>query len=271
LEHSPVAPLSGFIQTLWYAQGTPPGHSRERVLPSGNAQVILNLARDFLLDCTENGPDLRVSPALAVGARSVYEIIDATDLADLIGVVFRPGGFAAFVSGPVDRFSQRNVALEDVWGADTRVLRDRLLELPNPRARLLCLENYLINRFATRLAEPSRQRAAVAFAIRQLDRAPLTVAVHEVARATGWSERRFSQVFREAVGLPPKTWSRMQRFRRAVNRLNAGRDVGWAELALDCGYYDQSHFANEFRAFSGVSPTTYAANRTRWASHVAVR
>lgn len=90
----------------------------------------------------------------------------------------------------------------------------------------------------------------------------------ETARQIGWSERRFSQVFREEVGLAPKVWCRIQRFQRAVRQLHNGTDIRWAELALDCGYYDQSHFANEFRAFSGVDVTTYTARRTVWANHI---
>ena len=89
-------------------------------------------------------------------------------------------------------------------------------------------------------------------------------------RGTGWSERRFSQIFREEVGLTPKVWCRIQRFQRAVRQLHAGVDVPWSELALNCGFYDQSHFANEFRAFSGVDITTYSARRTQWANHIAM-
>ncbi len=99
--------------------------------------------------------------------------------------------------------------------------------------------------------------------------APSIATVRDVARGTGWSERRFSQVFREEVGLTPKVWCRIQRFQRAVHQLHAGVDVPWAELALSCGFYDQSHFANEFRAFSGVDVTTYSARRTLWANHIA--
>ena len=106
--------------------------------------------------------------------------------------------------------------------------------------------------------------------MRGFDCAPGMATVREMAKQTGWSERRFSQVFREAVGLSPKTWCRVQRFQRAVQQLHAGGDVRWAELALDCGFYDQSHFANEFRAFSGIDATTYSARRTRWANHIAV-
>ena len=94
--------------------------------------------------------------------------------------------------------------------------------------------------------------------------------VKEVAAETGRRERYLSQVFRERVGLSPKAWCRVQRFQRAVRELHRGADVRWAELALECGYYDQSHFANEFRAFSGIDATTYTVGKTVWANHVAV-
>jgi AraC-like DNA-binding protein len=269
LERVPAAPLDGFIRVLWYAQARGASHRRERVLPTGCVQVILNLERDFLLDCPEGASDRRMPPALVVGARSAYEIIDSSDMADLIGIVFAPGGFSAFAADAVDLFSNRSVDLEDAWGASVRHLRDRLRELPGPRERLRCLESFLVERFAPRLTRHGPWRSSeIDFAVRAFGSAPGIATVRDVARRTGWSERRFSQVFREEVGLSPKTWCRVQRFQRAVRQLHAGADVPWAEMALDCGFYDQSHFANEFRAFSGIDATTYSARRTQWANHI---
>jgi AraC-like DNA-binding protein len=270
LEHTPGPPLAGFVRTLWYAHAPVVGHRRERVLPTGCVQVILNLARDFLLDCPLGGADVQMPPALVVGARSIYEMIDCSDLADLMGIVFVPGGFAPFAADAVDLFTNTSVALEDLWGAPARGLRDRLREASTAQGRLRCLEAFLLERFAARLLRPAAYRAEVRFALREFGRAPGVATVRAMARSTGWSERRFSQVFREEVGLTPKTWCRVQRFQRAVRQLHAGVDVRWAELALDCGFYDQSHFANEFRAFSGIDATTYSARRTLWANHVPV-
>jgi AraC-like DNA-binding protein len=265
LEHTPAAPLNGCIRSLWYARVPHAPHSRERILPTGRVQIILNLARDFFLDCPEGAPALASSPSLIVGARSTYEIVDTSDMADLIGIVFHPGGFAPFVSDSVDLFSNRSVALEDIWGRGARSLRDRLRESATPEARLRCLEEFLREKFACRLS----RHPIVDFALLSFERAPGLATVREVARSTGWSERRFSQVFREQVGFSPKAWTRILRFQRTVQQLHAGLEVPWAEMALDCGYYDQSHFANEFRAFSGIDATTYSARRTQWANHVA--
>lgn len=271
VEHNPGPPLAGLVRTLWYARAGAAAHQHERVLPSGRVQVILNLAREFLLDCPEDAPAQPMPPALVMGARSIYEIVDRTDMADLIGIVFEAGAFSLFARDAVDRFTNSAVPLEDVWGASACVLRDQLREVHIPRARLQCLQAFLVDRFAAHIARRGPRRCTeVEFALRSMARAPGLTTVKEIARRTGWSERRFSQVFREEVGLTPKIWCRVQRFQRAVLELHQGADVRWAELALDCGFYDQSHFANEFRAFSGVDATTYSARRTLWANHIPV-
>lgn len=256
---------------LWYARAPEIGHGRERILPNGCVQVILNLERNYLHDCPEDRPERRVAPALVVGSRAVYEIVSQTDMADLVGVLFEPGGFAAFAHDAVDRFSNLSTDLEDLCGVKVRSLRDRLREAPDAIARFRLLEAFLSERMAGRLGEPaSAHENTVRYALDRFGQAPAMTTVRDVARETGWSERRLSQLFREAVGHSPKVWCRIQRFQRAVQRLHSGADVRWAELALDCGFYDQSHFANEFRAFSGVDATTYSALKTQWANHIRV-
>jgi AraC-like DNA-binding protein len=191
-------------------------------------------------------------------------------MASLIGISFKPGGFAAFAGDAVDRFSNLSIPLEAAWGAVSLTLRSRLRETDDIRTRFRIIEAFLVKRLAT-CARPhsDARRQLVGFALAGFGAAPALSTVREVARSTGLSERRFSQIFREEVGLSPKVWCRIQRFQRAVQMLHASADVPWAELALDCGFYDQSHFANEFRAFSGVDATTYSAHRTRWANHIA--
>jgi AraC-like DNA-binding protein len=54
--------------------------------------------------------------------------------------------------------------------------------------------------------------------------------------------------------------ARILRFERATALLRAGDGrPDWARVAAECGYFDQSHFNRDFKAFAGVTPTTYAA------------
>ncbi|HEY6446810.1 MAG TPA: helix-turn-helix domain-containing protein [Acidobacteriaceae bacterium] len=271
LQREPGAALRPWVRALWYARGMDFAHGRERILPTGRAQVIVNLARDFVLDCQEGRPERGMAPALVVGQRSAFEVIDTSDLADLIGIVFEPGALPVFLGDAADRVANGYVALEEVC-REAGDLRDRLREMEGAEARLACLEAFLRERIAARVERGrGEMHPAVQFGLEELGRRPAVGRVREVARDTGWSERRFSQVFREEVGFAPKVWCRIQRFQRVVGQLQRGAAVEWAELALACGFYDQAHLANEFRAFAGMSPTAYAATQGRvWANHVRV-
>ena len=86
-------------------------------------------------------------------------------------------------------------------------------------------------------------------------------------RESGYSHRRFLTLFRDAVGLAPKTWSRVQRFRRAVLGLHA--DAGPASVAA-MGFADQPHLTREFRLIAGMTPARYRALKPAHPNHVPV-
>ena len=263
LEKTPSERLLPWVRSLWYCQAPGLTHSRERVLPNGWIQIILNLNRDILTDCGEGGTTTaRMPGAIVVGARGRYEVIDTADLEELAGIIVRPGGFGGLFRERADLFFEQSISLDSVW-RDSWLL-ERLGEARSPEEKLCALERSLFGL----LRRDSCRSPLVDQAMYLFGRRHLSVA--ECARSAGISERRLSQVFREEVGVAPKMWCRIHRFQQAAKALHAGVDVPWPELALRCGYYDQSHFANDFRAFSGIDPTTYCASRGQWRNHVPI-
>jgi len=238
-------------------------HGRERVLPNGCMQIILNLSRSYLTDCGEDGKASRRLPrAIVVGARARYGVVDTADMEEMVGILIEPGGFAGLFRERADLFFERSIGLEEVWAGSS--LTDRLCEVPTPVEKLRTLEGLLSGRLHL-----GRRRSEMVDQAMHLFREK-GFCVAECARSVGVSERRLSQVFREQVGLSPKMWCRIRRFQTAVRALHNGVDVPWTELALRCGYYDQSHFANDFRAFSGINPTAYSAHRGPWQNHAPI-
>ena len=73
------------------------------------------------------------------------------------------------------------------------------------------------------------------------------------------------------TGLSPKAHARVQRFRAALALLGRSERVPWAELAVGCGYYDQSHLLRDFRAFSGCSPGEFVRHARPDADSIVVR
>lgn len=261
IERKPALPLRNLVRSLWYASTPSVEHRRERFLPTGCAHIVLTLSRDFLTECAEDQPDRRSAPAMLVGQRSRYEIIAAADFVDLAGVLFVPGATPFFLGDRADLVSNRNLPLDQIWPGYTDHLRSRMLESAHPEARLEILEGCLTALFNTRCSQRAMDpHPAVRFALEQFELCSPDLSIAELARRSGWSERRFSQLFREQVGFRPKLWHRLQRFRSAVRQLHAAVQVAPAELAMQCGFYDQAHLANEFRAFSGMDLTAYKAN-----------
>ncbi|MBC7926286.1 MAG: AraC family transcriptional regulator [Bryobacteraceae bacterium] len=264
LEQTPSPVLRPWVRTLWYCRNPLPVTGRERVLPNGCTQVVLNLARNFLTECREDGTvSGRLSHAIVAGTRARFEVIDVSDTEHLAGVVIEPGGFTGLFDERCDLFFEQSVALDCLW--PQRTIVERLLEAPTPAAKLATLDALLRQTIGSKLRRSSVAGLA-GQAIRVFQTSEASVA--ECARITGVSERRLSQVFREEVGVPPRLWCRIRRFQGAIQDMYKGVDVPWAELALRCGYYDQSHFINDFRAFSGISPTTYSVLDKRWHNHV---
>jgi transcriptional regulator GlxA family with amidase domain len=85
------------------------------------------------------------------------------------------------------------------------------------------------------------------------------VRVDDLAFDAGMSARQLRRVFVEQLGLSPKHFCRVIRFRQSLVRMRDTARGDLTQVALDSGYYDQAHFINEFREFSGYSPGEFAA------------
>jgi hypothetical protein len=81
-----------------------------------------------------------VPSLLVVGVQRRYLTIDSHDLAEMVGIRFKPGGFVPFVGIPAVEFRDRYVPLEAVWGHGANRIRERLLAEPSPEKKLRLVE-----------------------------------------------------------------------------------------------------------------------------------
>jgi AraC-like DNA-binding protein len=266
--HIPAPPLSDFVAMLWSYEGYHQPHDKERLLPDGSMELVINLDEDLVrvYDPRDTAKFHTLRGSIVVGAHSEFFVIDTAQQHSVAGVHFKPGGAFPFLDLPAGELRNTLVSLEDLWGPRAGQLRERLLAAATPEARLRILERALLAQAAGRLD----RHPAVAFALREFHGLPHTRAIADVTGRIGLSAKRFIQVFSGEVGLTPKLFCRIRRFQRALRRIDAGRPVEWTAVALDCGYFDQAHFIHDFRAFSGINPSTYVAQRTEHLNHVPI-
>jgi AraC-like DNA-binding protein len=249
--------LSRYISSFWYGENAP-SHSFERFLPTGEIDLVINM-RDSALriyDPRELQNPQRLWGPVVAGAHSRHYVIDTLQQSALLGVKFRPGGAYPFLRDSADQLHNRHVVLADLWGRSALDLKEMLMEVPTPEARFHLLEEALLGR----LAAARQPHAAVAYALSRFHSGGgITPMLASVTEETGLSSRRFIELFRREMGLPPKLYCRLLRFRRVLKAINSNDVPAFTRIAADCGYYDQSHLIRDFREFAGLAPSAYVA------------
>jgi AraC-like DNA-binding protein len=255
---TPSPPLSQFVQCFWYCEGAPLTHTKERLMPTGEAAIIFNLRDEAIRIYDWKRPECFESfgQAVLAGARSEPFVIDTLQQERVLGIQFYPGGAFPFFRMPSSELENHDLSLDCVWNAAASSMRERLLEAESIPAMFAVAENALLQQ----LVRPLELHPAVAFAARRFSRNPHTATVASVLDSIGLSNRRFSQLFHDQTGLTPKSFCRMRRFQRVLRSIHVARTLEWTQIALDCGYFDQAHFIRDFQSFSGFTPTGYTAS-----------
>jgi AraC-like DNA-binding protein len=255
----PAAPLGELIERFWLCCDAPP-HPRERILPSGTVELVINLREDEIRIYDPAHPDryTRYSGAVVSGTYSRFFVIDPLQHASILGVHFRAGGAVPFLGVPAHHLADTHVDLETLWGPAAGELRERLCAAPTAARRFSLLEAALVGR----LRQPPEQRGAVAVALAAFEQTDGGVRVRDLARRVGLSQRRFIRVFAAEVGLTPKLYSRVRRFQRMRELVRKAAAPDWAAVAVTCGYFDQAHLIRDFRQFCGLTPVAYLRQRS---------
>jgi AraC-like DNA-binding protein len=251
----PAPPLGGFVQDFWLYDGYSARHLRERILPSGTIELVINLRENELriYDPVRLTRCQRFSGALVSGAYGRCFVSDTVEETSIMGVHFRPGGAFPFLGVPAGELADTHVDLDTLWGPSAGQLREQLCAAVTPLERFHLLERALV----AHVRGPLQHHGAVVFALDAFARTGGRVTIGDVSDAVGLSRQRLIQLFTHEVGLTPKLFCRVQRFQAALALVRQRRAPDWAGLALECGYFDQSHLIHDFVTFSGLTPTVY--------------
>jgi AraC-like DNA-binding protein len=259
--YTPRQPLCEFVRDFWLYENYEGAHERELILPSGTFEMVFNLRENELriYDPAEPRNCRRFSGALVSGPYSGSFMSDAVEEQTILGVHFKPGGAVAVLGCPAAEFQDAHVDLSALWGAAATTLRERLCATKEPDERFQLLEQILVKRLASYRGGHDAVQTALDIFRRTHGRAR----TQDIARAADLSQRRLISLFAIEVGLTPKLFGRIRRFQHAMHRSQAETTVDWAQLADECGYFDQSHLIRDFLAFTGVSPGDYRRRHDR--------
>lgn len=246
----PPPELAGIVSAMWFGEGRI-SYARDRILPSGQSQLLINLGPTQYR--IEPGPPERRIPFRDIWYSGLHQgpiDTEAPDGSALLGVAFDALGAFPWLGEQVSGLADRIIALADALGDGVLALRERLIDCQDIVSRFELVEHWL----RARLRGDAVVHPAVRWAVERIAASNGQVGVDQLARQTGYTRKHLNSLFQRQIGFGPKALARVHRFKSALTLLGTRFEVPWTELALHCGYYDQSHLVHDFRSFSGYAP-----------------
>jgi AraC-like DNA-binding protein len=233
----------------WYNR-TPASPLRRHV-PGLAVPLILMAEPGFEVNAAPERRDtVTIEHAFLAGLHDSYAMTRSAADDGGIQVNLSPLAARAILGLPMSELTGLAIEAGEVLGPGVRVLTERIRDLASWEERFEAVDAFLVER----LAEASPPDPGVSWAYRDMVRTAGRVPVSCYAEALGWSNRKLVTVFRDQVGLAPKTLARVARFDGALQWADAHPAVTWAEVAAEAGYYDQPHLTREFVALAGIPP-----------------
>ena len=245
-------PLSQFAEYLYTSEV--PRHFAARVeamrLPEVEAQLVFAIEEgNAFPGGVWLGGGLRACLFLQPAHLQVIPI--SSSICEAVGASLRPAGLRLLLPRGADGLADAPLfALDELWGAQGRELRDRLVLAGTASRRLALLERYLQAR-VQQLERPSR---AVRRAFELIYAAHGEISTEKLARACGCTSRTLRNATVAEAGLAPKHLARIVRIRYALELLvSAG--VPLSAAAASSAFSDQAHMTREFRELLGEPPS----------------
>ena len=255
ISYQPGPPLDEFVDNFWLIEG---GQARrlERILPCGTSELVVNLKNDEIHIHDPQQPERyrRFSGAVFSGTYSQSFICNGLQHEAIMGVHFKAGGAFPFLNTEASELTNAHANLADLWGGSGVELRERLCTAATAQQRFRLMESALKHRLRCH----SKDQPQMNVALKMFAMGGNGALVRAVSQELGFSQRRFIQMFSSQVGLTPKMFCRILRFQRARVSAERLKAPDWAELAVACGYFDQSHLIKDFKEFSGSTPNIYS-------------
>lgn len=256
-EYHPSASLQSVVDCYWIIRTT---GSREelspkhRCLPLGMLELIIQLEDNFAHGVVCNRSYVFPRSYL-VGIMQESVCWQMRGNSTSFGVRLKPEGVLQLFGTPLADFCNGFVDAEAFLSKAQTPIVERIQEAPNLKVRIFLMETFLHNQ----LARFNPERNYFTEALKQIRSKHGNFTHTTLEKKLQVGERQLQRMFKDNLGLSPKAYFRIMRFRQAFDSLKAKQEVDWQELTFSLGYSDQSHFIRDFKEFAGVTPSAVSA------------
>lgn len=250
-ELSPHYLLSPYVEAYWIIDDAKETKSFQNVLPDGCVDIIVSLG-----DSSKDN-DFKPGIPYVFGTHTTFSQAPSIGNIQMFGIRFKPAVFKLFTNIPTNEFTNQKVdifSFQSIFDLSFYSEVEKGIK-ENLRMNTIIsnIEQFLINKLPVL---PSIDRR-IQHALSLIQMHSGKVSIDRLADESCLSQRQLERRFKAEVGISPKLFSRIIKFREAQIRLSTGTWSNLQEFAWDCGYFDNAHLTREFLTFSGTLPSAF--------------
>ncbi|MCW9705495.1 helix-turn-helix domain-containing protein [Fodinibius salsisoli] len=252
--------LSTYVRFFWILESNGPYVHRQ--LADISPELIFHYKGKF----DKIGPEGARTPSFRSGIHGQSNTISRFTIDrefGIFGVYLYPYAIPPLLQMESTEIIGRMPDLSTLWSKEGSLLEEQMCTAADNQQRLQIITDFLSQKLLNR----ENNHPAIFNSVQYILKTKGILTVETLASKCGLSQRQFGRLFKQYTGFTPKLFSRITRFHAATKRYENGYNQSLTEVALDCGYYDQSHFIQDFKTFAGCLPSVFfsgEAEGTEW-------
>jgi AraC-like DNA-binding protein len=235
-----------WVESFWIVENNDPVPHDQKIIPDGFPEIIFHFGDPYRINI--NGAWEPQTHSLVAGQIRQHFYLQNTGLATIFGIKLQPATLGQLFQFDMNGLTERVLPLDQLMIPQLNELKSDMLQANDMPDRLTAANNF----FST-FSEPKN---SVFAGVDWIFKTRGTGTIQELSEVMAVSERQVERLFQKFIGLSPKFYCRIIRFNAIFQLLSQG-EPGWAELAYEAGFADQSHFIRNFKAFTGEEPSAY--------------
>jgi len=148
-------------------------------------------------------------------------------------------------------YLNENIELEAVYPKLLGDLKSRLNDDGSDDEKVALVMEFLKKIFTPRDINPS-----IIKAVDLIKETRGTIKIDALSKEVAYSKRQLNRLFKLQVGISPKEFSQVHAVQNCITMLKKEK-MSMVDVAVDGGYFDQTHFIKTFKKYCGVTPENF--------------
>jgi AraC-like DNA-binding protein len=249
----PHPDLRPYIGCYWILKtNATPLSGEEIIIPDGYAEIILNLGTAYSWKSAAYQTAYTIKDTHIVGQRDAPVTVKLPSYLYQIGIKIKSQAIHPLLNLPAAQLANHLIHTNDLSETSFTHLADKLFGAASEPEQKQCLDAYFLQKLKSHVVTD----AVTGYSVQYITARKGLARMDELKNTLGIDYRTLERRFKTTVGLTPKEFARIIRFKNVYKafRKNHSKDNAYF---LDWGYYDQSHYIKEFKYFMGNTPTAY--------------